>query len=166
MPLTEEAFTVLVDAGCPDCHAKKLTVEALVAQRLPLLAGEPYGKPSWGYKGEDLVHGTYRIACAGCKKELFTATDCPRCGAADGVTRALESENTFPLPRACASCKGELVNATAYVPAVVVYEGKRAAKARGQAAPEDPGFHAFRAECKVCHAVAERREPCPLCGGA
>lgn len=163
MPLSEEAFTALVDAGCLDCKSKKLTVETYVAQQLPLLGGEIYGSPSWGYKGEDLVRGTYRIACDGCKKELFTATACPRCEAPDGIARALAAENDFPLPTSCTGCGSELVTATAYVPAVVVYEGKRAAKARTQTAPEDPGFHAYRAECKQCRNVAEQRVPCPLC---
>src|SRR4051812_27355080 len=104
MPLSEEAFTVLVDAGCPACHGKKLTVDALVAQRIPLLAGEPFGSPSWGYKGEDLVRGTYRVTCDGCKKTLFTATACPRCDAEGGVERALDGESAFPLPRSCQAC--------------------------------------------------------------
>jgi hypothetical protein len=163
MPLTEEAFTALVDTGCNACRSKKLVIEAIVVQSLPLHAGEPFGPPSWGYKGEDLVRGTYRIACDGCKKELFTASACPRCDAAGGVERALEAENAFPLPAACASCKSELLTATAYVPAVVVYEGKRANKARTQTKPEDPGFHAVRVECKSCRNVMERSSPCPLC---
>jgi hypothetical protein len=163
MPLSEEAFTALVDAGCLTCNGKRLTVEAYVAQKLPLLGGEVFGSPSWGYKGEDLVRGTYRIACDDCKNELFTATECPRCHAAGGIERALENENAFPLPTSCTSCGSEQVTATAFVPAVVVYEGKRAAKARTQTAPEDPGFHAYRAECKQCRSVAERRDPCPLC---
>lgn len=166
MPLTEEAFTALVDAGCTACASKKLVVEAIVAQRLPILQGEPYGSPSWGYKGEELVHGTYRIACESCKKELYAATACSRCNAEGGVARALESENAFPLPYACGSCGCELMTATAYVPAVVLYEGKRAAKARTQTVPEDPGFHAQRVECKECKVAHERRDPCPLCAGA
>jgi hypothetical protein len=166
MPLSEEAFTAIVDAGCPDCTTKKLTVETYVAQKLPLLAGEVYGSPSWGYKGEDLVRGTFRIACDGCTKELFTATACPRCDADGGLDRALEHENTFPLPVSCTNCGSEQVTAMAFVPAVVVYEGKRAAKARTQTAPEDPGFHAYHAECKQCRNVAEQRHPCPLCSGS
>ena len=166
MPLSEEAFTVLVDRGCGDCACKKLSVEALVVQRIPLLAGEPFGTASWGYKGEDLVRGTYSIACSGCKKELFTASPCPRCNAEGGVARALESENAFALPSACAGCGSEQLTALAFVPAVVVYEGKRAAKARTQTAPEDVGFHAVSVECKRCHARSERSTPCPLCGGA
>jgi hypothetical protein len=163
MPLSEKEFTALVDAGCPRCKSKRLSIEALVAQKLVLLAGEVYGSPSWGYKGEDLVRGTYRIACDGCGAELFTASACPRCDAAGGVTRALDEENTFPLPRACARCGDERLTATAFVPAHVTYEGKRANKARTQTAPEDPGFHAFRVECKGCRSIVERSGACSLC---
>lgn len=166
MPLSEEAFTALVDAGCLACGSKKLVVESIVAQRLPILGGEPYGAPSWGYKGEELVRGTFSIACHACKKELYAATACSRCDAESGVKRALETENDFPLPTACHRCGSELLTATAYVPAVVVYEGKpvaRAGKARTQTVPEDPGFHAFRVECKECKTADERRDPCPLC---
>jgi len=165
MFLTEETFTALVDTGCLACKGKRLTVESYVAQKLPLLGGEVYGAPSWGYKGEELVRGTFRIACAGCEAELFASDDCPRCESPGGVTRALEADNTFPLPTSCTGCGSEQVTVLAYVPAVVVYEGKRGAKARTQTAPEDPGFHAYRAECKQCRNVAERREPCPLCAG-
>jgi len=165
MPLSEEEFTVIVDRGCPDCSGTSLEIEALVVQRMPLLEGEPYGSPSWGYKGEDLVRGTFRIACDRCKKTLFTATACPRCAAADGVARALESENAMPLPTGCTGCGSKLVTAMAYVPAIVIYEGKRANKARTQTAPEDPGFHTLRVECKECKTVGELRDPCPLCGG-
>jgi len=167
MPLSEEAFTALVDAGCLACEGKsrgkKVAVKALVAQRIPLHAGEPYGRPSWGYKGEDLVRGTYRVACEICEAGLFEATACPRCESADGVERALNCENAFPLPRAC-RCGSELLVATAFVPAFVTYEGTRAEKARTRTSPEDPGFHAFRVECTSCHTVEERRDPCPLCG--
>jgi hypothetical protein len=162
--LSEEDFTKLVDAGCPTCSEKSLLVEAIVAQKIPLLEGEPYGSPSWGYKGEDLVRGTFLVTCNGCKKELFSATSCSLCGADGGVARALESENTFPLPKRC-GCGSTLFTAMAYVPARVVYEGKRADKARTQTAPEDEGFHAFRVECKECRTVNERRQPCPACGG-
>jgi hypothetical protein len=164
MALTEEAFAALVDAGCDCQQIKRLVVDALVPQKLTLLGGEPYGPPAWGYKGEELVRGTYRIACDGCKRELFTATACPRCEAADGVARALESENAFPLPAACGACGSEHLTATAFVSARVIYEGKRAAKARSTTSPYDPGFHAIRVECKTCHESEQRRSPCPLCG--
>jgi hypothetical protein len=164
MPLTEAEFTALVDRGCPEHANRRLVVEAFVARRIPLLGGEPYGAASWGYKGEDLVRGTFRIACDACKKELYTENACSRCGAADGVARAHEAENAFPLPKSCTRCNGELLTALAFVPATVIYEGKRADKARTQTAPEDPGFHAFHVECKSCRRVSETRHPCPLCG--
>jgi hypothetical protein len=163
MPLTEEAFTALVNGGCLACNSKSVVIEALVTQKLPLLAGEVYGSPSWAYKGEELVRGTYRVACDDCKKELFAATACPRCNAADGVERALAGESAFPLPRSCTRCGSELLTAMAVVPALVGYEGKRTNKARAQAMPEDPGFHAFRVECKQCSNIVERRDPCPVC---
>jgi hypothetical protein len=164
MPLTEEEFTRLVDAGCPACSAKALTIETLVPQKVPLLGGEPYGAPSWGYKGEDVVRGTYRVACDGCKKELFATAACPLCQAEGGVDRALNEADPAPLPRTCDGCGGELLTATAFVPALLLYEGKRPNKPRPQAAPEEPGFHLTRVECKTCRAAAERRDPCPLCG--
>jgi hypothetical protein len=163
MALTEAAFTALVDAGCPACKGKSVTVESYVAQTLPLLAGELYGSPSWGYKGEDLVRGTFRIACTACAHEIFASSACPRCEAPDMLARALESENTFPLPVACTACGSEIVTAKAYVPATVVYEGKRAAKARTQTTADDAGFHAFRIDCKGCGNAAEHMRSCPLC---
>ena len=111
----------------------------------------------------DAERGTFQITCDGCKKDLYTEAACSRCGAEGGVGRALENENAFPLPTACLRCGSELLTATAFVPATVVYEGKRGAKARTQTAPEDPGFHAFRVECKECKTADERRSPCPLC---
>ncbi len=170
MPLTEEAFTKLVDAGCASCASKKLAqrlvVRALVAQKIPLFQGEPHGLASWAYKGEDLVRGTYRVTCDGCQSELFSSRACPLCDSEDGVQRALEQENAWPLPASCAHCDNELITATAYVPVTVVYEGGRAQKARTQTAPEDPGFHSFRVECKECRRVDERRSPCPLCAAS
>jgi hypothetical protein len=165
MPLTEEAFTTLVDAGCLDCRSRKLSVEALVLQKLPLLAGELYGSPSWGYKGEDFVRGTYRIACDACKKELYAASSCPLCDAEGGVERALAHGSAFLLPAKCGACESELLSATAYVPARVAYDGTRGSKPRAQAEPDEEGFHALRTECKKCHAVVEHRGACGLCGG-
>lgn len=169
VPLTEREFAAIVDAGCLACNGKKLAIDALVSQKLPLLGGEPFGPPSWAYKGEDLVAGTFRIACLGCKAELFTATDCPRCRAPDGVARALDTESTISLPEArCDGCGSEQATATAVVPVTVVYEGTRAQKPRGRTAPQDPGFHALQVECKRCFAsLVPRRaagQPCLVCG--
>jgi RNA polymerase subunit RPABC4/transcription elongation factor Spt4 len=164
-PLSEPTFAALVEAGCPTCSAKRVVIEALLVEKVPLLGGEVYGSPSWAYKGEDFVRGTYRVGCESCKSELFSASACPRCGAPGGVQRALEQESAFPLARACEHCGSEQLTAKAFASARVVYEGKRADKPRPQAAPEEPGFHAFQTECKVCQRVVETRDPCPLCGG-
>jgi ribosomal protein L37E len=164
MALSESTFTALVDAGCTKCGATVLRIEALVAQKVPLYCGEVYGTPSWGYKGEELVAGTYSIACKACGEELYRATECALCGAADGVLRALETENAFALPAAC-NCGSERLTALAMVPAAVQYEGKRANKARAQATPEEPGFHAVRVSCNSCPRVYVASESsCALCG--
>ena len=164
MPLSEEDFTALIDRGCPACKAPKLRVEALVAQKLVLVDGEPHGSPTWGYKGEDLVRGAYQIVCEACQHELYTASECPSCGSeGGGVERALENENGYPLMRACKACESERIVALAYVPATIVYDGQRASKGRTQTVPEDPGFHAYRQQCMDCHELEMRRDPCPLC---
>ena len=139
MTLSEEMFSTLVDAGCSACRSRSLVVEAIVARKIPLHGGEPFGAPSWGYKGEDLVRGTFRVECADCHKEIFSATACPRCKAEGGVERALASENTFPLPSSCAKCSSELVTVTAFVPASVAYDGKVAKKATTQTVAEIRG---------------------------
>lgn len=164
MALSEEEFAALVDAGCPDCPRTALTIDALVPQKVPLLGGEPYGAPTWAYKGEDLVRGAYCVTCEGCKKQLYVSAACPRCGAAEGIDRALAEADAAPLAKACAACGGDVLTATAVVPARVAYDGKRSSKPRAQAAPEQPGFHAIRIECKTCLGVTERHDPCPLCG--
>lgn len=163
MPLDEATFTALIDAGCT-CGSKELVVEALVAQRLDLYRGELHGSPSWGYKGEDLVRGTHRVECARCHGELYTSTVCPLCEREGGVERALDTENAFPFVETCAECGSAQLTASAYVPAKVSYGGARAQKARSNVAPEDPGFHAFRIECKICrHAVRAAPSACVLC---
>lgn len=164
MPLTEQEFTTLVDAGC-SCGHGELSVEALVVQRLELYRGDLLGSPTWGYKGEELVRGTFAIDCTRCKTTLYRATACCLCGAEGGVEQALESETDFPFAEACAACNGGQITASAYVPAKVVYGNGRAQKARSNVAPEDPGFHAFRLECKACHHTVSRRGACVLCGG-
>ena len=162
--LTEAEFTAIVDAGCDACGGKEVLVESYVARKLPLMGGELYGAASWAYKGEDLVRGTFGIACAKCERDLYTSKGCPRCEAVDVLDRVLEEVNRLALPVACSACGSELVNAIAFLPATVRYEGRRADKARTETAPEDPGFHAFRFECTSCRNTVERKKPCAVCG--
>lgn len=165
MPLAESELAALVERGCPSCLGTKLVVSAYVTQNLPLLEGELYGRPSWAYKGEDLVRGTFTIACVGCKATLYETAACFLCGRENGIREALEAESTFALPTKCGRCDGARMDARAYVPIDVVYAQKRTEKARTQVEPHEPGFHAFRAECKGCHEVLARHTPCALCDG-
>lgn len=165
MPLTEAEFTILVDRGCPSCTSKRLLIESLVTESVPLLGGEVYGSPTWSYKGEHLVDGTFRIACEECAHEIYAATACPRCTSAGGVARALETMNAFMLPTRCTQCGSERMTAAAIVPARVVYEGKRAQKARTDTTPDDEGFHALEVSCKSCRATTRATGACVLCGG-
>jgi hypothetical protein len=163
MPLTEKSFAAVIDAGCHDCKDQKILVKAIVAERVVVLEGEPHGAPVWAYKGEDLVRGTWNISCVHCARVLYTDSACQRCGAAEGVTRALDRENALPHPVSCASCGNVLLTVTAYVPVSITHEAGRASKPRHQTAPEEVGYHVTRIECKECHASVEPRLPCPLC---
>lgn len=166
MALSEEAFSQRVEAGCSACGGKKVVVEAYVARKFVLLEGEVYGRPSWGYKGEDLVRGTYAIRCAACAHAIYEDDACPRCASDGGLARALETESALAFPRACVDCGGTRLTATALVPASVIYEGRRAQKARTETEPEDAGFHSYRVECKGCPNVIDRKKPCPVCAAS
>jgi hypothetical protein len=88
---------------------------------------------------------------------------CPRCHAPDGLARALATPNRWPVPQRCPRCDGEELRYIAFVPARVAYEGKRADKARSSTELHEDGFHGYRADCRDCGTVAERRDVCPLC---
>ena len=106
------------------------------------------------------MRGTYRIACESCKKELFATTGCPMCNAEGGVDRALNEADPAPLAVTCNACGGDLLVATAFVPALVVYEGKRPNKPRPQAVPEEPEFHMTR--IRVQDVPRSHRAPRPV----
>jgi hypothetical protein len=163
MPLTEQEFTALVDGGCDGCNGKVMQIAAIVSRRVPLMGGELFGEPTWGYKGEELVRGTYQITCDRCKKRLYESDACQLCASAGGVQKALSTENDFTLLHKCPACESELLTVHAYVPAKVLYEGKRAAKARSNVGEYDTGFHGYLIHCKPCGFVEQRHSPCPLC---
>lgn len=162
--VTETKLDELVQAGCPKCGASRLVFSAYLDGRLPIMGGEPVGKLTWCYDGEKFVDGIYEISCAACKQPVFAADRCPRCDHEGLLSRALETENTFPLLKECPSCQGEELRYFTMVPASVIYERKRAAPPRTEVDPYDPGFHGFRIDCRDCGTVAERTEHCPLCG--
>ena len=161
--LTEPDLDTLVSRGCTACGAKKLLFRAFLDGRLPLLNGEPVGALGWGYDGEKFVDGVFEVSCAECKKVVFEASVCPRCNAEGGLSKALSQTNRYPVPINCPSCGGDEVKYTAMLPARVVYEGKRAERARTTTEMHEPGFHGYQVDCKQCGKVAELGSRCPLC---
>jgi rubrerythrin len=57
------------------------------------------------------------------------------------------------------------VRYVAFIPARVVFEGKRAEKARDLSELHENGFHGARVDCRGCGTVATRTDVCPLCLG-
>jgi hypothetical protein len=161
--LTEASFLALVESGCSDCGSKRLVFQSYVDGTQRLLGGEPDGRITWAYKGETFIDGVFEVGCANCKKALFSSPDCPRCHAPEGLAKALGSENAFPAPKACPSCQSEDLWCTAFVPATVLYEGKRAEKARTETEFYDEGFHGYRLQCRFCGNSEEEHRACPLC---
>ena len=168
--LNEPDLDRLVGAGCTACGGHKLTFRTYVDGLFPFVAGEPVGRVSWIYDGEKFVDGVYAVDCAACGAALFTADVCPRCHAPGGLSIALSAANRWPVPAGCADadCGGEEIRYAAFVPARVVYEGRRAEPARTGVEPHEPGFHGLRAECRACGQTIPVRadgDRCPLCDG-
>jgi len=164
--LDEPGLDRLLEAGCSACGARKLTFATYVDGLLPIMGGEPVGRLTWVYDGEKFVDGVYEVACAECRQVVFAADVCPRCHAPGGLARALATPNRWPVPAACPSCDDEQLRYVALVPARVVYEDKRAEKARTNVELHEPGFHGTRADCRDCGTVAELVAACPLCDAA
>jgi rubrerythrin len=161
---TVAGLEALLATGCHACAATALRFRAYVDAGVPMMAAEPVGKLYWAYDGEKFVDGVFEVRCVGCGVAIFEADVCPRCHAPGGLATALETENAYPAPSACPSCQGQEVRLIAFVPAKVVYEGKRAQKAQTAVEPHDPGFHGYRVDCKTCGTVAALEGLCPLCG--
>ena len=160
--LTKPALDDLLGQGCT-CGGGKLEFNTYVDGRFALEAGESVDPVVWVYKGETFVDGIFEITCVRCKKALFASDMCPRCNAPGALAGALASTNRLPVPSACPKCEGEALRYTAFLPARVLYEGKRAQKARPSVDMEDEGFHGCRVECADCGVVAEVTGACPLC---
>jgi hypothetical protein len=161
--LDEPGLDRLAANGCSGCGAKKLSFRSYLDGVLPLMGGEPVGRLGWAYDGEKFVDGVFEVACAACGKVLFAADVCPRCHAPGGLALALAAVNGWPVPAGCPGCDDEQVRYVAFVPATVMYEGKRAERAQTSVEIHDPGFHGFRVDCRDCGRVAERKDSCPLC---
>jgi RNA polymerase subunit RPABC4/transcription elongation factor Spt4 len=161
--LDEPGLERLVAVGCPACGARKLAFETYVDGLLAIAGAEPVARVTWVYDGEKFVDGVYRVACAECKQVLFEASACPRCHTEGGLGTALGTPNQWPVPAGCPRCDDEELRYFAFLPARVLYEGKRADKARSNTEMHEPGFHGYRVDCRSCGTVAEKTDGCPLC---
>ncbi|MFO0617873.1 MAG: hypothetical protein U0414_35105 [Polyangiaceae bacterium] len=106
----------------------------------------------------------FEATCVACDRTHFTSSLCPRCGSTDGLERALTQENAFPMLEQCPRCGTTDLSYFAFVPAETRAEGKLRAKARTDCAPDDPGFHGFRIDCRACGPIAQPDRGCALCG--
>ena len=161
--LTVAHLETLLSAGCSACGGTSLRFRTYVDAGVPMMAAEPVGKLYWAYNGERFVDGVFEVACLACSQVAFASDACPRCHASGGLAIALDLENAYPAPNQCPSCSGQEVRLIAFVPAKVVYLGRRAEKAQTATEPHDPGFHGYRVDCKTCGTVAELTGRCPLC---
>lgn len=161
--LTEAALDELVGRGCPACRSARLQFRTYVDGRLPVMGGEPVGTITWQYDGEKFVDGVYEVACADCKHVVLHSDQCPRCHAPGALPAILGTTNRWPVPPACAGCESDEIRYVAMLPARVIYEGKRAEKARTSTELHEPGFHGYRVDCRDCGTVAELVDRCPLC---
>lgn len=164
--LTPADLDGLLERGCSKCSGKRFEFQTYVAEVLPVQGGEPVGKAKWAYDGEAFLEGVFEVSCSDCKHSQFSSADCPHCGASDGLAHALESENGFPAPEACPGCGAGDLSYFAEVPATVTWQDRRSEKAKTETAPEDPGFHGFRADCRACGKRTELPRGCRLCGSS
>ncbi len=161
--LTEPALDELVAHGCPACKSNRLQFRTYVDGRLPVMGGEPVGTIVWQYDGEKFVDGVFEVVCADCKHALLQSDQCPRCHAPGALPKILAATNHWPVPNACPGCDADEIRYLAMLPARVIYEGKRAEKARTSTELHEPGFHGYRVDCVDCGTVAELVDRCPLC---
>lgn len=165
MPLTAEALSQIVAAGCPACRRNHLAVRALVGGELTVLDGEPVSRVEWTYEREHFAERVYRVDCTECRHVIYEGADCPRCGARGAVGRAVEGRHGLPPLAACPDCgHGELtltVEARMHALYVLGHASRRVLDAEAH----EPGFHVVSAHCEPCdRAVAEVSGRCPACG--
>jgi RNA polymerase subunit RPABC4/transcription elongation factor Spt4 len=160
---TEANLLSLVEAGCPKCNGKKLLFQTYVDGRQRLMGGEPDGKIIWAYKGETFIDGIFEIKCVACKHEVFSSQVCPRCHSEEGLPKGLDVENRKDIPKECPGCQAEEFWCLAFLPAEVLYEGKRAEKAKTFTEFYDAGFQVYQLSCKFCGFIEEDTSQCPIC---
>jgi hypothetical protein len=159
--LDEAAFAAHL-APCSACGGARLELKSYLDQRVPVMLAEAAGAPTWVHDGEKFVDGTYEIACATCRRVVFTDADCPRCHTANGLTTALATASRIPVPRSCPQCKNKELSVLAMTPAATVHAGGPA-KPRPIAELGEAGVHVVAIECDDCGLIADVGDRCPLC---
>ena len=159
--LDQGAFEQLVQAGCTACGGRLLEIRSYIDRSVELMAGEPTNEGRWVHDGEKFVDGAYRIACVGCAHVAFESDICPRCNAAHGLARALQTDNRLRVPKRCPRCNELELLMLAFVPATARYGGETP-KPKQLVDFGDAGYHVVAFACHGCDnaVVAER---CPLC---
>jgi len=159
--LDEPAFTALV-AACPACGVAALDLRSYLDRRVDVMLGDPNDDGRWVHDGEKFIDGTFHVVCAACGHVALDARECPRCHAADGLTRALAAPTRVMPPKRCPTCKGTELTVLAMVPGAVRYSGARVAPPRPLAELGEPGFHVVTITCEACGPIVAI-ETCPLC---
>lgn len=161
--LDQPSFEAHLRAGCAACGGRVLEISSFIDRSVQLMLADPNGPGRWAHDGEKFVDGTYRMACAACKRVAFESGVCPRCNAPDGLARALATPSRLAVPKRCPSCSELELLAIALVPAVARAGTGEAPKPKPLVEFGEPGYHVVAFACDACdHATVA--EGCPLCG--
>ncbi len=160
--LDEPRFEAVIRGGCPACHGTALEIRSYLDQRLLMMLADPNDAGRFVHDGEKFVDGIYRIACASCAHVMFEDTHCPRCHAADGLTRALSEPSRLKVPKRCPKCNEIELLALAFVPSTTRYVAGEPPKPKPLVEFGEPGHHIVAFACESCDA-AEVTPQCPLC---
>src|SRR4051794_41054301 len=139
--LDQPAFETTVQGGCMACGTKALEIHSFIDRRLDIMLGEPNDAGRWIHDGEKFVDGTYRIACTSCANIVFSSEICPRCHAAGGLARALETTSRLVIPKRCTKCNELELLALALIPASARYGGGEGPKPKPLVEFGEPGHH-------------------------
>jgi len=168
-PLTLEALSTLVRGGCAGCGRNHLVARALHEVTLTFLTGEPSGGGPLPPVDERFAARVYQVACGECRAVLWERGECPGCGAAGGLSRALGGQHGLPRPDACPACGHEELRVTASARLRALFVNGHVSRRVREADPHEPGFHVVRIDCPACErtvaeAGAQLGASCALCG--
>ena len=159
--LDEPRFEALVAAGCA-CGGRTFEITSYIDRSVDVMLGDPNDEGKWAHDGEKFVDGIYRVTCVACKRAVFDDPDCPRCHAAGGLARALDTPSRLELPKRCPACQDTELLAIALVPAVARWGDGAPPRPRPLIDLTDPGAHWIAFACSSCDAATVTQR-CPLC---